>query len=146
MRTQLFGTKGTILCDNTSDHMTLYVVDKDGVDLAEPQTIPIEIKNHNAGLEFEVFAKTIENDEPVAMDGVQGAKTMPAPCHRGIRQNRKAGRARLQFLIVNAYSYSFFFSFFPDGSSVRYPNRTHGSGISFSGELNAVCDISFTDN
>ena len=90
MRTQLFGTKGTILCDNTSDHMTLYVVDKDGVDLAEPQTIPIEIKNHNAGLEFEVFAKTIENDEPVAMDGVQGAKTIA--CCLAIVESAKTGK------------------------------------------------------
>ena len=90
MRTQLFGTKGTILCDNTSDHMTLYVVDKDGVDLAEPQTIPIEIKNHNAGLEFEVFAKTIEKDEPVAMDGVQGAKTIA--CCLAIVESAKTGK------------------------------------------------------
>lgn len=77
MRTLLYGTKGTIICDNTSDHMTLYTLGEDGISIQEqPKIIPLEIKNHNAAKEFEIFAKTIENDLPIAMDAVQGAKTI----------------------------------------------------------------------
>ncbi|MBQ8309779.1 MAG: Gfo/Idh/MocA family oxidoreductase [Clostridia bacterium] len=77
MRTQLWGTKGTILCDNTSDHMTLWTVDEDGVSLkSEPEIITIDINNHNAQKEFEVFADCVLKDKPVAMDALQGAMTV----------------------------------------------------------------------
>ncbi len=77
MRTLLYGTKGTIICDNTSDHMELYTLGEDGISVKpEPEIIPIDINNHNAQKEFEVFADTIRNDTPVAMDAVQGAKTV----------------------------------------------------------------------
>lgn len=79
MRTQIFGTKGTILCDNTSDHMTLWTVDEDGCSLkADPEIIPIDVNNHNAQSEFETFANVILNDKPVAMDAYHGAKTVEA--------------------------------------------------------------------
>jgi len=79
MRTLIYGTKGTIICDNTSDHMTLYTLGEDGIAVnPEPEIIPIEIKNHNAVREFEVFAEHILEGTPVAMDARQGAKTIAA--------------------------------------------------------------------
>lgn len=78
MRTLLYGTKGTIICDNTSPTMTLYSVGEDGVSLKEPEIIKIDINNHNAFKEFEVFADCIVNDKPVQMDGKQGAMTIAA--------------------------------------------------------------------
>ena len=77
MRTLLYGTKGTIICDNTSDHMILYTLGEDGISIkAQPEIIPLEIKNHNTTKEFEVFAKAIENNLPITMDAIQGAKTI----------------------------------------------------------------------
>lgn len=79
MRTLIYGTKGTIICDNTSDHMTLYTLSEDGINVKEePEIIPININNHNTIREFAVFADHIVNDTPVQMDARQGAKTVAA--------------------------------------------------------------------
>lgn len=77
MRTVIYGTKGTIICDNTSPTMTLFTTDEEGV-TKEPQTIEVEVNNHNAAREFEVFADAILNDKPVLMDAREGAKTVAA--------------------------------------------------------------------
>ncbi len=79
MRTLLYGTKGTIICDNKSDTMELYTVEEDGITVKkEPEIIPIEINHHNTLGEFEVFADHLINDTPVEMDALQGAKTVAA--------------------------------------------------------------------
>ena len=75
MRTLVYGTKGTIICDNTSPEMTLYTVGENGM-ATEPQKIAVEVNNHNAGKEFEVFASAILNNEPVLTDAREGAKTV----------------------------------------------------------------------
>lgn len=75
MRTVIYGTKGTLICDNTSPTMTLFVTDEEGV-VQDPQTIEIQVNNHNAAKEFEVFADAIINDKPVLMDAREGAKTV----------------------------------------------------------------------
>ena len=75
MRTVIYGTKGTIICDNTSPEMTLYVTDEEGVTQA-PQTIEVVVNNHNAAKEFEVFADAILNDKKVLTDAREGAKTV----------------------------------------------------------------------
>lgn len=75
MRTVIYGTKGTLICDNTSPTMTLFTVDEEGV-TKEAQTIEVEVNNHNAQKEFEVFADAILNDKPVMTDAREGAKTV----------------------------------------------------------------------
>lgn len=75
MRTVIYGTKGTIICDNTSPTLTLFTVDEKQV-TKEPETIEVEVNNHNAAKEFEVFADAIINDKPVATDAREGAKTV----------------------------------------------------------------------
>lgn len=76
MRTLVYGTKGTLICDNTSPTMTLFTVDEEGVVKEEPQIIDIEVNNHNAAREFEVFADAIINDKPIITDAREGAKTV----------------------------------------------------------------------
>lgn len=75
MRTVIYGTKGTIICDNTSPSLTLFETDEEGV-TKEPATIPVEVNNHNAAKEFEVFADAIINNKPVITDAREGAKTV----------------------------------------------------------------------
>ncbi len=75
MRTVIYGTKGTLICDNTSPTMTLFLTDEEGV-TKDPQTIEIQVNNHNAVKEFEVFADAILNNKPVATDAREGAKTV----------------------------------------------------------------------
>lgn len=79
MRTLIYGTKGTIICDNTSDHMELYTMDEDDVLVKpDPTIIPIDINNHNTVHEFAAFADHILHDTPVQMDARQGAMTIAA--------------------------------------------------------------------
>ncbi len=79
MRTCIYGTKGTIICDNTSPTMTLYTVGEDDVTLP-PQQIEVQVNNHNACKEFAVFADAILHNKPVLTDAREGAKTV-AVCH-----------------------------------------------------------------
>ncbi len=89
MRTVIYGTKGTIICDNTSPTMTLFTTDEEGV-TKEPQTIEVEVNNHNAAREFEVFADAILNDKKVITDAREGAKTV-AVC-LAIVESAKTGK------------------------------------------------------
>lgn len=75
MRTVIYGTKGTIICDNTSPTMTLFETDENGRTM-EAETIKVELNNHNAAKEFEVFANAILNNKPVITDAREGAKTV----------------------------------------------------------------------
>lgn len=77
MRTLVYGTKGTIICDNKSPTMELYTVAED--DLAhEPEIISLDINDHNASKEFSVFADAILRDLHIEMSAREGAKTVAA--------------------------------------------------------------------
>ncbi len=89
MRTVIYGTKGTLICDNTSPTMTLFTVDEEGV-TKEPQVLPVEVNNHNAFKEFAVFADAIINQTPVLTDAREGAKTV-AVC-LAIVESAKTGK------------------------------------------------------
>jgi len=75
MRTCIYGTKGTIICDNTSPVMKLYTIGEDEM-AHEAEDIEIEVNNHNAAAEFQVFADNIINGTPVTTDATEGAKTV----------------------------------------------------------------------
>lgn len=75
MRTVLYGTRGTLICDNTSPTMTLFTVGDDEM-AHEPEIIPVEVNNHNAVREFESFAAAIREGQPVLTDAREGAKTV----------------------------------------------------------------------
>ena len=77
MRTLVYGTKGTLICDNTSPTMTLFTAGEDGM-AHEPQTIPVQVNNHNAAREFDVFAEAIRGGRPLETDAREGAKTVEA--------------------------------------------------------------------
>lgn len=75
MRTCIYGTKGTIICDNTSPVMKLYTIGDDEM-AHEAEDLEIEVNNHNAAAEFQVFADNIINGTPVLTDATEGAKTV----------------------------------------------------------------------
>lgn len=78
MRTLIYGTKGTIICDNTSTTMQLFSTDDIGSMATVPEIIEIDVNNHNAKLEFAVFADALKNDKPIEMSAEEGAKTIAA--------------------------------------------------------------------
>ena len=89
MRTCLYGTKGTIICDNTSDHLEIFRVDENDKVIKPAEIIPIEVNNHNTEKEFASFADAIENNKPILMTAMEGAKTV-ATC-MAIVESTKTG-------------------------------------------------------
>ena len=77
MRTLIYGTKGTIICDNTSDHLKLYTVDEDDV-TKEPEIIPVDVNNHNAHGEMAAFVDAITNNKPILTNADEGARSAQA--------------------------------------------------------------------
>ncbi|MBQ7688226.1 MAG: Gfo/Idh/MocA family oxidoreductase [Clostridia bacterium] len=75
MRTVIYGTKGTLICDNTSPTMTLFTVGPDGM-AHEPEILEVEVNNHNAKREFETFDASIRRGKPVLTNAREGAKTV----------------------------------------------------------------------
>ncbi|MBQ6021066.1 MAG: Gfo/Idh/MocA family oxidoreductase [Clostridia bacterium] len=75
MRTVLYGTRGTLICDNTSPTMTLFTAGEDGM-AHEPEIIDVEVNNHNAVREFEAFAAAVQSGKPVPTDAREGARTV----------------------------------------------------------------------
>ena len=84
MRSVFYGTKGTIIADNTSNFITVFkdkISDKerlfDGVsDQVMGIQYPVSINNHNTTGEISEFIDIILNDKPVKTDGREGASTV----------------------------------------------------------------------
>ena len=78
MRTCLYGTKGTIICDNTSPTIKIYrhAVTDNGKHLYPDQQIPVNINNHNIGAEILDMCNSILNDTTPECDVVQGTNTV----------------------------------------------------------------------
>lgn len=78
MRTCFYGTKGTIICDNTSPEFTLFrhARTDDGKNIYPDVKIPVEICNHNLYAEVEEMANAIINDTEIECTAFEGAKTV----------------------------------------------------------------------
>lgn len=86
MRSVFYGTEGTIICDNTSTHITIYktsLSEKDSIFTDKfkdtktvPIKLPVEISNHNTLGEIESFADCILNDTAVPTTSYDGERTV----------------------------------------------------------------------
>lgn len=93
MRTQLYGTKGTILCDNTSKELTLFKAQVDPTTKRVryvPQQIPIEVDSHNMASEIKDMCDAILNDLAIETDAVEGANTV-ALCLAAVKSSAEGG-------------------------------------------------------
>ncbi len=90
MRTCVYGTKGTLIFDNTSDTMQGFFCDENGEGAGDPVTFTVSRNNHNAAAEFKEFANCLLNDKPVATTVYEGAKTV-ATCI-AIVESSKTGK------------------------------------------------------
>ncbi len=80
MRTVLYGTKGTIICDNTSPTLQLFE-DAEGKDWwRKPEIIEVDVNNHNAAAEILLFINALQDDGPMPVPSIEGAKTVIAAC------------------------------------------------------------------
>ena len=89
MRSCLYGTKGTIIFDNTSPTLTVYKEFKyeaTGKYKYIPTEYPIDIKNHNMTAEIEDMCNVILYDAPLDCDVVEGANTV-AVCRAAVKSS-----------------------------------------------------------
>lgn len=86
MRSVFYGTKGTIITDNSNPSMTLF----HGTDFTEPVSVPVNLASHNTLQEFRVFADALLAGEPVPTDAREGARTVSAclACIKAARTGR----------------------------------------------------------
>lgn len=81
MRSVFYGTKGTIICDNTSPTITLFEETAgDHKSFTKPQELPVEINNHNFGAEIELFINALINGEKSPVSSMEGASTVAVCC------------------------------------------------------------------
>ncbi len=78
MRTVLYGTKGTIICDNTSPTIQLFEDSQGREWWGKPEEIPVNIKSHNAAAEILLFAEALVNGDAMPISSSEGAKTVIA--------------------------------------------------------------------
>ena len=76
MRSCFYGTKGTIITDNTSPEMTVFRCDETGKAVAEQ--VPLVINNHNAVGEFAEFCSLVLDGGEVKTTALEGAKSVAA--------------------------------------------------------------------
>ena len=91
MRTCIYGTKGTIIMDNTSSTLDFYEADENGHGAgSKPQVIDVTVNNHNAIREFASFADSLLNGTPITMTVEEGAKTIAA-CLAIVESSERGG-------------------------------------------------------
>ncbi len=77
MRSVFYGSKGTIITDNTSPNMQVFLTDA-SCGYTTPMLYPISINNHNTVGEIGEFVDCIINDKPIATTVYEGAATVAA--------------------------------------------------------------------
>ena len=88
MRTLIYGTKGTIICDNRTPEIYLYTpkTNAEGKPCWDPDVFPVELKDHNAEEEVLNFYNAIVNDLPTPVCAAEGANTV-AVCDACVRSS-----------------------------------------------------------
>ena len=78
MRTCLYGTKGTVICDNRTPYITLYrhAVTDNNKHLYPAEQVPVEVKDHNVTDEIYDMCQAILNDAPIECDAIEGSNTV----------------------------------------------------------------------
>ena len=78
MRTLIYVTKCTIICDNTSPTITYFGVNEDQTH-KKAEEIPVgTVNNHNVKGEIAVFVDAILNNKPIMMSADEGARSAQA--------------------------------------------------------------------
>ena len=100
MRTVIYGTKGTIIVNNTDPHLTLYLEKIEGAPFAAGQLgdikekvishhIEVAVNNHNLGAEHKHMIDAVANGKKLITTGREGARTV-AVC-RAVVESAKTG-------------------------------------------------------
>ena len=82
MRSAFYGTKGTIICDNTSPTMQLFEnADPNSADdFTTAKELEININSHNVSEEIRVFIDALISDSEMPVSSIEGASTVAVAC------------------------------------------------------------------
>ena len=85
MRSVFYGTMGTIICDNTSDHILLYEHNEaegkdDWMHEEKAEKISAVVNNHNTRGEAQMFMEALLSGKNVPITSMEGAKTVAVAC------------------------------------------------------------------
>ena len=82
MRSVFYGTRGTIICDNTSPTIILFENDPNNKELkyTTPTELPVEINNHNITAEIDVFVDALLSGAEMPVTSMEGASTVAVAC------------------------------------------------------------------
>lgn len=105
MRSVFYGSKGTIIADNTSPYITVYKenmakgekVFNDVQEQTVGMVYPVNLDSHNTVGEIDEFINIINNDQKVLTDGIQGASTL-AVCLAVVESARKGEKVIVRYL------------------------------------------------
>lgn len=101
MRTVFYGTEGTIICDNTSPSIKIYadsfLPEKFASDQVGFTEIEVPVCSHNFAAETEAFIDSIVNDQPVELNGSEGAKTV-AVCVATVQSAQQNKPVKISYL------------------------------------------------
>ena len=78
MRSAFYGTRGTIICDNTSPTMQLFEnadPDSDN-DFVTPKELEVNINNHNVSEEIRIFIDALQSGGEMPISSYEGASTI----------------------------------------------------------------------
>lgn len=89
MRSVFYGTKGTIICDNTSPTLTLFAVDEEG-GYTTPHEKEVIVDNHNCVAEIDLFVGALIKGEGMPIPSIEGASTV-AVCYATV-ESAKTGQ------------------------------------------------------
>ncbi len=100
MRTCLYGTRGTIICDNKSPSIKLYQGKGEKIagvlDFTYAKDIPVQVKSHNVTLEIEEFLDALINGKPSPVPSFEGAATV-AVCNATIESAHTGKPVEIQY-------------------------------------------------
>ncbi len=82
MRSVFYGTKGTIICDNTSPTLSLFEEDMTvgHSSYRTAKELPVEVNNHNVPAEIDGFVDALVNGEAMPVSSMEGASTVAVCC------------------------------------------------------------------
>lgn len=103
MRTVIYGTKGTIICDNSSPHLSLYVEELAGMNklLGDQMKhiahkIPVKISSHNVVAEFDEFCNALADRSTLTITAAEGARTV-AICEAIIKSSETGMPEKIEY-------------------------------------------------
>lgn len=103
MRTVIYGTKGTVIADNTSTHISLFVETFEGADRllgkkmeAIEHRIPVKVESHNIESEISAFCDCVASDSEPSITAEEGARTV-AVCEAIIRSSESGNPEQIKF-------------------------------------------------